>query len=358
MVMECVVTNYRQTNNFDVLRFMAALAVILAHSYYLKDTSLADPLGQLTGRALELPELGLSVFFTISGYLITNSLIRSQTIHGYVWKRVLRIFPGLFFALIFSVFLIGPLVTEVGLVNYFMNPANYEHLKGISLFVLPNRIPDAFSEFSCRTINGSLWTLPYEFSFYLILLLLYPLKNFRSRVRILISLVVVLLLGIRVYLGGRLAWYDYHTPMLLGLRITSFFNFATYFAVGMVIYEFRNELKLTQRPIALMVLGVLVTAVAIYFKVFGLLKFISIPLVTFGLAYIPGKLNDFGKHGDYSYGLYIYAYPIQQAIMYFYRDKLAVWSFFIIASVTTFVFAFLSWHLVEKKALQLKSRFD
>jgi len=358
MVMKDLVSNFRHSNNFDLLRFVAALVVILAHSYYLKDSSLPDPLRQLTIGAIDLPELGLSIFFTISGFLITGSLIRSRTAYGYLWKRALRIFPGLLFALLFSVFLVGPLVSEVSLKSYFTNPANYEHLKAISLFNLPNRIPDAFADFSCRTVNGSLWTLPYEFSFYILVLLLYPIKKFKLITHPLILGAFLLLMGLRIYLNERLAWYDYHTPFLLGLRITSFMSFSTYFSAGMVIYIVRNELNIVSRPVLFLILGVLMIGISHYFSVFSVVKFISIPLVTFGFAYLPGRLNDFGKFGDYSYGLYIYAYPIQQTLMYFFREVLPVWLFFVLASAVTFVFAYLSWHFVEKRALNLKARFD
>lgn len=358
MAMKDLGSNFRHSNNFDLLRFIAALVVILAHSYYLKDSSISDPLRQLTNGAIDFPELGLSIFFIISGFLITGSLIRSRTAYGYLWKRALRIFPGLLFALLFSVFLVGPLVTEVSLLSYFTNPANYEHLKAISLFNLPNSIPDAFTDFSCRTINGSLWTLPYEFFFYILVLLLFPIKKFRLITHFLILVAFLLLTGLRIYLNQRLVWYDYHTPFLLGLRITSFMTFSTYFSAGMVIYIFRNELNIVSRPVLHLILGVMLIGISSYFAVFSVVKFIFIPLITCGFAYLPGRLNDFGKFGDYSYGLYIYAYPIQQTLMYFFREVLPVWLFFFLASVVTFVFAYLSWHFVEKRALNLKGRFD
>src|SRR5712675_2196158 len=123
-------------NNFDLLRLVAALSVIFSHAFLLAENSQAhDPLMLLTGGQAILGLAGVFVFFTISGYLITQSFETTASPLVFLAKRALRIFPGLILCLLVCVFVIGPLVTKLPLTEYFSRREAY-------LFLLRNAILD------------------------------------------------------------------------------------------------------------------------------------------------------------------------------------------------------------------------
>src|SRR6266536_3938918 len=123
-------------NNFDLLRLVAALSVIFSHAFLLSENSQDhDPLMLLTGGQTILGVVGVFVFFTISGYLVTQSFDATPQPLVFLAKRALRIFPGLFLCLAMCVFVIGPLVTRLPLADYFARPEAY-------LFLLHNAVLD------------------------------------------------------------------------------------------------------------------------------------------------------------------------------------------------------------------------
>src|SRR4051794_30230425 len=123
-------------NNFDLLRLVAALSVIFSHAFLLAENSQDhDPLMILTGGQAILGLAGVFVFFTISGYLITQSFETTPSPVVFLAKRALRIFPGLLGCLLVCTFAIGPLVTALPLAEYLIQPETY-------LFLLHNAVLD------------------------------------------------------------------------------------------------------------------------------------------------------------------------------------------------------------------------
>src|SRR5437588_7159145 len=123
-------------NNFDLLRLVAAVSVIVSHAFLLAESSQDhDPLIWLTGGQTILGVVGVFVFFTISGYLVTQSFDTTPSPLVFLAKRALRIFPGLLLCLAVCVFAIGPLVTGLPLAEYFTRPDTY-------LFLLRNAVLD------------------------------------------------------------------------------------------------------------------------------------------------------------------------------------------------------------------------
>jgi len=157
-------------NNFDFLRFSFALLVVISHSYPLSGSDLSTQwLLKLTNSQIEFSSLGLNGFFILSGYLIFQSLDRSKNVIVFYWKRILRLFPGLFVVLVLTI-LLAPFVYESS-IPYLNNRAVYTYIpRNISLFNLQYNIEDIFKNNPYRyAINGSLWTICYEFSFYVLL---------------------------------------------------------------------------------------------------------------------------------------------------------------------------------------------
>lgn len=145
-----------RNNNFNIIRFVAAMMVVLGHMCHL----VAVEVNQLLGQAVST--IGVKIFFLISGYLIAQSFLNDSNIVRYCIRRFFRIIPGLAGVVLFAVFIIGPVFTILPIKDYFSHGTTWAYLKNIGLYIqyfLPgvfeaNPYPDA--------INGSLWTLPVE----------------------------------------------------------------------------------------------------------------------------------------------------------------------------------------------------
>ncbi len=160
---------YRK-NNFDFLRLIFFFFLIITHSYLLSgNIAECDLLCQFSNGQVSFSYIGVKGFFTISGFLIFQSLERSKNIIDYLWKRILRLFPALFFVLLFTVILVPfvyqsniPFLQNKSLLSYIPN--------NLMLYRIQFGISGVFESNPFKsTINGSLWTIPYEFTMYILL---------------------------------------------------------------------------------------------------------------------------------------------------------------------------------------------
>lgn len=133
---------------------------------------------ELTGGIFSLANIGVGIFFVISGYLITKSWERGPQAFNYLKKRALRIFPGLIVVVFLTVFLLGPFVTTLSLNNYFSNPQTWSYLLTILIFPLYYggsyfALPGVFENNPFpNVVNGSLWFLPHMLLLYIVVLAL------------------------------------------------------------------------------------------------------------------------------------------------------------------------------------------
>lgn len=336
----------RDANNFDLLRILFAWFVIVSHSYVLNGVGESDPLGQLTSDYLILSFIGVKGFFVISGYLILQSLTRSKTILDYIIKRILRIFPGLIVVLIATIFVVYFLYPSTDL-PYLLNPDIYKYFIGNVLLFTPHFfIPGVFEQLPSKAINGSLWTIEFEFFFYIVLLLLFPIKkNTKALKWSLLALMVLFTIGNLYY---PIALQAIKKPIPLDLV----FDLGIYFITGSFLALVDWEKWASSKYLFL--LSVLVLIGMIVLKIDRAWLFTCLP---FAILYI-GKMKSKAanwvhqKLGDPSYGIYLYAFPIQQLIVYYCKPSTL--ELFIYSSVGAFAFGILSWKWIEKKALTLK----
>ena len=253
-------------------------------------------------------------------------------------KRALRIFPGLFAALIVSAFAIGASVTTLPLSEYFRRPEIYGYvvlntLLNLSIHELPGVLfvdnPVGLE------INGSLWTLRYEFMMYLMVMALGLLRLLRPRV-----LLGVLALGLAY-------------PHVAALEFLDAFGWLLpFFAVGMVLYTLRDS-GIFDGRIALAALAGLVLSVPLrqfneLFALFGGYLALYLALDR-RLPVLPAT-----RFGDLSYGLYIYGWPIEVLVMFASGGRVTWWQLFLIALPLAALAACLSWRFVEAPAQRLK----
>ncbi len=152
----------QRDNNFDFLRFLAASVVIVSHNFVifrLKEPGLYN-YNTLGG-------IGVSIFFVMSGFLITKSWKENPHFITFLKKRSLRIFPALFFIILFCSFVLGPIVTTLDLIEYFKNGQTWSYLKNLFLYPFQFNLPGVFQNNPFpNVVNGPLWTLPIEFLMY------------------------------------------------------------------------------------------------------------------------------------------------------------------------------------------------
>src|SRR4051812_22178698 len=132
-------------NNFDTMRFVAALCVVISHSFPLSygDTA-TQPLFLLSHGQTTLGTVSVYIFFVLSGFLITGSFKR-QPLYQFVLARGLRLFPGLAVVLFILTFLVGPILTTIPLGEYFRSGKTYYFFaKNLSLTGYVNELPGVF----------------------------------------------------------------------------------------------------------------------------------------------------------------------------------------------------------------------
>lgn len=165
-------------NSFDLLRICFALFVILTHASDLTNPGSRDALSSISNGVVTFSHLGISGFFTISGYLVYQSFLRSSSFPEFLKKRVLGIFPGLFINLFLVTFLICPFLTSSP-GELYSSPAPYRFfIRNLSVITIQYELADIFRTNPYPSvINGSLWTLTYELVLYCSFFILFLLKN-------------------------------------------------------------------------------------------------------------------------------------------------------------------------------------
>lgn len=159
-------------NNFDFIRILLSLLVILSHSYPLTGIRQEEPLRVLSNNQIDFGGLAVKIFFIISGYLIFQSVYRSISFPNYLWKRILRLFPALIVMLLITLCVV-PFIYS-GSISIFNQLSYWTYFpRQLSLYDLQNSISGVFTTLPYNTVNGSLWTLSYEFTMYLIFGLFY-----------------------------------------------------------------------------------------------------------------------------------------------------------------------------------------
>lgn len=330
-------------NNFDALRVMAALMVIHGHGWVLAGFQGPGLWGVPFGR------VGLDVFFSISGYLVTASWERTPRLPAFLAKRVLRIFPGLAACVLLTVLVMGPLATRLPLADYATDHRTFLYLANIALL---NELflPGVFEGMGERgAVNGSLWSLLPEFACYLSVPLLAVVAG-RRRPAVL-AVLAFLIGGLGVYL-----FYGYAgpAPRLYNVDLKYAFVEVPFFFIGgaLQLLERRFGDRLWRADACLLFFSGNYF-ISTWFGWWNLpFEWLTVPymVLCFGRMSLP-VIRRAGRFGDLSFGLYLYAFPVQQLVLAFLPG--AAFPVLLCTAITAGL-AFLSWHLVERPALRLR----
>jgi peptidoglycan/LPS O-acetylase OafA/YrhL len=326
---------------FDCVRLLAATAVLFSHSYALTSHEDLEPLERLTSGNAGLGELAVYAFFAISGYLVTQSWLRDPSFSRFMQRRLLRIVPALVLVICGSFLVIGPLVTTLEPQDYFTRRDAWTYLAKILIYPTQYGLPGAFESNSFPiAVNGSLWTLRLEFALYLVVAALGQyglLRRWVSVVLVVCCAVMSALIQVGIFRG---------TPFLHQFLVL-FLNATPYF-IGAALAQSDAGSRTTWTLAAVLAALTVCLTFTIVAKVL-LIATLSVAVI---LLCRDGQC-DLSRFGDYSYGLYLWGFPIQQSVVHFVPD-MAPTSLFAASGVVTFVCALVSWQGVEKVALSFK----
>ncbi len=345
------------TSGFDYMRIGLAIGILAWHSIPITSGRAASD--ALLDTALgPLIRLLLPVFFALSGFLVTASLFRTRSIKVFLLFRTLRIAPALAVEVALSALILGPIFTTLALGDYFSSAGFYKYFSN-AVGLINFELPGVFADHPVTAVNGSLWTVPFELECYIALTILFLLTITRRPWLLLAATIV----------GGGVVLAAAFLPEIASLDSAAGnpFNYQNAvnadvqprrilvlsFLAGAILFLFRDRLILSPYLAFAAFLGAFLLMASPLFYGFAPL------LAAYGTVCL--GLADPPRHkvilsGDYSYGVYLYAFPIQQMVYAAAPGQSALANFAISAAAAT-IFAVLSWRFIEKPALSLRNRF-
>lgn len=339
---------------FDNLRVILAFAVIGWHCIPLTVGSAAPAKHTIFWPAIYAI---VPAFFALSGFLVTGSALRLN-LGKFAFSRILRIVPALCVDTLVTILVIGPALTTAPLSGYFSSPVTHDYLLnmiGDVHFALPglfgnNPYADA--------VNGSLWTLPGEMGCYLMIGVLIALGWVGDWRKVL----VVTALSMALLVGAHLEQPNAHFRVL-NILLSPAAKLVPMFFTGATFFLLRHRIPYSwpifySCVVALLIPGAFLSADAWWESPIWIS--ITAPLLTYIVAFLGTtqiKSMPIYRKGDYSYGIYLYGFPIQQALVQVAHIRSPI-LLFVATIVPVTILAMLSWHIVEKPTLKLRRAFS
>jgi peptidoglycan/LPS O-acetylase OafA/YrhL len=336
-------------NNFTLLRFSAAMTVLFAHSVAVLGL---PPEREFFFNRLgfSLGEMGLDMLFVTSGFLVTASLIVRQDLIAYLWARILRVYPGMWVMLVLTVFVLAPALTSLPRAEYYASPLTWEYFRKCATLLggIRYSLPGVFETVPLKgEFNGSLWTMPVEVRMYLYLAAIYVALTVAPALRLKAMRVVLPISAvlIAIVLSQRLTGGVYN-----GANIRVFM-----FLYGSSLFVWREKVPVGPWLLA----GILAALVLASFDktLFFVVYAACLAPLVLHLVYVPGgRIRRFNDWGDYSYGVYIYAFPVQQTLAFLF-PAMTLAAMMASSAVVSVAIAIVSWKLIEERALGMKGDF-
>ena len=332
---------------FDYLRIGLAAAVVIWHSFGLSYGIVwIDQASNALLVRLSLAFI-LPAFFALSGFLVAGSLERSPTLLTFIGLRVIRIVPALGVEILLSALILGPLLTALPLGEYFSDKRFFDYMANIIGFIHYS-LPGVFDNNPFPSaVNGQLWTIKWELRCYIALVFLGALGFVRNG----FALAFILAVGISGLLTYQsLTGYNgigEHNDVGVPGPVLVFA-----FLLGVLAFRFRGSIPWR--------VDLFLVSLAAYVVFLALVPhgstLIALPVVyaTVFVGVCSIRPTMIVRTGDYSYGLYIYHFAIQQAIVATFPSMRHWWSLMPVTFLLAGCFACLSWFLVERPALRAR----
>ena len=343
---------------FDFLRVALSIGVVTWHTTPIATGSWAE--GET--RFLWIFDYSiLEMFFGLSGFLIAGSALR-LTLSNFLINRSLRIVPALAVEIVLSALIIGPFFTSLPLSAYYSDIGTYQYFTNI-VGLINYILPGVFSDNPLHQVNASLWTIPFEIGCYVIMALFISFNVLKKPLLILIFATAILLAGLVVTAYG----YRGH-PEGVAQNVMDYLIFGrgsrllVFFMLGIFSFLFRYRIPYSRTWCYFSIFYLFTLDAAIHkhypFPVISLIS--AIPTLYIMLYIGVSKLPPMPlfRHGDYSYGIYLYGWPIMQAVratLPIAQHPLLLWAF---SMPLIILVSMLSWHFVEKPILRQRKKFS
>ena len=330
-----------RNNNFTLIRMLAATGVLVSHAFPMAlGEGTPEPFELATGYTLGW--VCVAIFFAISGFLIARSFDRTARIEDWFSARVMRLFPGLIVVSILTLAIYGPVFTTLSLGEYFASPRTWTYVpRNVTLVSLQYDLPGVFADHPVpRAINGSLWTLVHEVACYVGVLLAGVLGALRSK-KVFAVLCAIYFIAFAITALPAVA-------DSLPYKLAAFRKLSFPFLLGTMFYVWSDRLRLDWVSALALAAATVLLHGTVLFEIFFVT---AIAYGTFVLAYRPGGwLRRYNDLGDYSYGMYVFAFPVQQAAIEL-AGPMSPLTNMVMALPVTLLLAVLSWYIVEQPSL-------
>lgn len=334
-------------NNFTMIHIMAALMVMVGHQFILTGNSAPSIMG------MSFHGLGVKILFLVSGYLVSASFIREPNIGKYLIKRISRIYPPLILCLIMSVVVLSLITNAPG--GYLRSAWTYlwQNIAMSPKFDLAGVFTDNPYPVA---VNGSLWTLPIELACYLLIIpVILIIKFLENKKRYAAYIFAGLLLAVCSIVDYGYTYGRIKAIVVWGTDWTAGVMLAVYFFIGVILKTLQLE-KIFSWQIGVVII-VLYNCLPQTIYNFAGPYMISYLVMCFGLAEKPIFEKVFKR--DICYGMYLYAFPVQQVVIYLFTVKLgvsmSVYLLLLISVVLTVILAEMQYWLLEQPSLISKT---
>ena len=336
----------RRDNNFDLLRLLAAWLVLFSHSYPIAGQLIGDPFTRYVGIDT-FGGVGVAIFFVLSGYLVTQSWQRSSGVSSFVWKRIRRIYPALIVCVLISTAVVGPLLTTLDLAVYATHGQTVDYLRTATAWDIHYVLPGVFWNNTLRhTFNGSLWSLPYEMTCYLMLIAT-GLVPFALRWKVLVVTAILASMLLSRPLSPPAAPLD----VVFGLDYYMV-KLGLFFVIGATYQCWSPLIKPVWWVGAIGVVIAWALPDSAARNLCWIFSFSTLLLgIALGFPWVP-KLPS--AMGDWSYGLYLYAFPVQQILSHHgVVQSLGFVGYTALCTALALLCAGLSWFVIERPTLRI-----
>jgi peptidoglycan/LPS O-acetylase OafA/YrhL len=286
----------------------------------------------------------LPMFFALSGFLVSGSLERSRTLFGFLGLRVIRLAPALTVESVIAMVVLGPIFTSLTLSQYFTDREFWGYTTNM-IGIVKYYLPGVFLKNPAPQVNAQLWTLPYELYCYIAISLLFVFRFYQStRLLIVACAILQLTVMVLIYLRVQVDEGTVRGPVLV-----------LSFLYGSLLYRLRDRITWSFN---IFIASVAIGSVLLYFPIINALAALPAAYFTVYLGLMnPGRSRIISS-GDYSYGIFLYGFPIQQAVSAAFPEFRVWWFNLIVSAPIVFLTAYASWHWVEKRALLLRPRLN
>jgi peptidoglycan/LPS O-acetylase OafA/YrhL len=331
---------------FDALRLILSMTIMLWHTVFVCYGADNPVYAAVWSHPVVQPILRsiLPSFFFLGGFLVTGSAYRLKKTAPFLMFRILRIFPALLVEVALSAVILGGLLTTLPLSAYYTHSQFYAYFLNI-FGVIHFQLPEVFAGNPRSIVNINLWTLPPDFHGYALMAVLIGAGIIFNR-RVFFAVFILASIFIAALLPVALSWGAHGSPFVHSyLLIYSFF-------LGALAYVFSDKIQIKKHLMFLSVLGLL------FFEsnITTILGVFAACYLTLCIGFMDLRRFPLIKRGDYSYGIYLYGCPIEQAVWHYIPAAREWWLLYVIALPVTFIFAALSWHWIEKPFLGLKRK--